>query len=63
MDFRFTFLVFMLLAGIIAGPIATIFALNSLFGLAIEVNAVNWFSALWLTIIVGGGLVSGNKKS
>jgi len=40
-------------------PFATINSINTLFGTDIPMTVNTWFSALWLGIIVGGGLYQG----
>jgi len=54
--------VFTILTGIVLivfiftiGPIFTIMALNTLFGLAIPLNIWTWLSVFWLTLIVTAG--------
>ena len=46
-------LVFVLLVFI--GPWFTILALNTLFGLGLEVTMGTWFATLWLMILLGAG--------
>ena len=41
---------------IIAGPLATIASLNTLFLLDIPFNVFTWMSVLWLALIVQGGV-------
>jgi len=49
---------------VIFGPLVTIYALNTLFGLGIPVTLGTWFSAFWLAAIVGGsGFRSSSKGS
>jgi hypothetical protein len=43
------FVVLLLIVLIGLGPVLTIFALNTLFGLAIAVNIWTWLSTLWLS--------------
>jgi hypothetical protein len=59
----------LLITGIIAlvivllvfGPMLTIWALNTLFGLGIPVNLATWFACLWLAGIVGATSYSSGK--
>ena len=37
---------------VIYGPLITIWALNTVFGLTIQMNLSTWFATLWLTAIV-----------
>jgi hypothetical protein len=50
----FPFLVIALIIVVIfIGPYFTILALNTLFGLGIEVNIGTWFAALWIMLVIG----------
>lgn len=50
-----------LLLVIVFGPLATIWALNTLFGFNIEYNIATWFAALWLSSIVHGTSTNRSK--
>jgi len=41
-----------LIAVIIAGPLLTIWALNTIFALAIPYSIAEWFAVVWLGIIL-----------
>lgn len=43
---------------IILGPLLTIWSLNTLFGLQIDINIATWFAMLWL-----GGVLKGRAGS
>lgn len=51
-----------ILAVVLGGPIATIIAINTLFGLSIEVNVTTWLASFWLTSIVSGGIAKFKAK-
>ena len=46
---------------IIAGPIFSIVALNTLFGLTIPITLGTWAAAFWLSIIVSGSSIKSSK--
>jgi hypothetical protein len=46
------FIVFM----VVVGPILTLISLNLLFDLSIPLNFDTWFCAMWLSIVVAGGV-------
>jgi len=57
------FLIVLLLAILIVGPLLTIWSLNALFPvLAIEYNFYTWLAALWLAAVLSGGLVNRSKQ-
>lgn len=58
---KLTILAVIIIAIIIAGPLATIASLNTLFGLGIEVTFSTWLSALWLAMVVGGAVHKAGK--
>lgn len=48
-------LIFLLIAGLmIVGPIATIWSLNTLFGLEISYSFKSWVAVAWLMAILNG---------
>ena len=47
-------LTFLVVGGIVVGPVFTILALNTLFGFAIPINFGTWLASLWLTAAVYG---------
>lgn len=49
---------------VICGPLATIWSLNTLFGLAIPISVDTWIATFWLATIVTGGAAtfSSGKK-
>ena len=47
--FGVTLVIILLIAVIGIGPVLTIMALNTLFGLAIVINIWTWLSVLWLS--------------
>jgi len=52
------------IAGIIFGPLISIWALNTLFGLSIPFTFATWFASLWISgIIAGGAKMAVNNKS
>lgn len=55
-------LICLLIIVVVIGPIAAIWALNTLFSLNIDYNFQTWAAAAILSSILSGGLVSSNKK-
>lgn len=47
---------------VIGGPLATIWSINTLFGLTIEVTIATWFASFWLTSIFGGAILKTKMK-
>ena len=45
-----------ILVAVVGTPILTILAINTLFGTAIEITALNWLAAFWLMAIVHGSV-------
>ena len=39
---------------IIAGPLISLWAINTLFSTGIEYSVVNWLATVWLTILIVG---------
>lgn len=57
------FLMFsIVLAMVIGGPLATIWSINTLFGLSIEVTIATWFASFWLTSLFGGAIIKTKMK-
>jgi len=56
------FVVVLVIALIIFGPLLTIWSLNTLFGLGIAYSLKTWFAALILGGIVGGNKVNNSKS-
>jgi hypothetical protein len=54
-------IILMIVLLIVCAPIATIVAINTLFGTSISVNLYTWMSALWLGGLVGGGAKAASK--
>lgn len=50
------------IAVIIAGPLITIWSLNTLFHTAIDSNSDTWFAMLWLQMIIGAAAANKSKK-
>lgn len=46
---------------IVYGPLISIWALNTLFGLAIPYTLKTWFASLWIAGIVGGTKVATSR--
>ena len=58
-----TVLIIAMLVVALLGPWFTILALNTLFGLTIELTLGTWAAALWLQFLIVGGLkVKGNTE-
>jgi hypothetical protein len=47
---------------LIASPLATIWAINTLFSLAIPFTIPTWLAATWLTILLVGSKANTGKK-
>ena len=45
---------------IIASPLISLWAINTLFSTGIEYTVVNWLATMWLTILIMGSV--GSKK-
>lgn len=56
------FLILLIVALIIFGPLISIWAVNLLFGLTIPMNVSTWFAAFWLGGIGFIGRVMPSKK-
>lgn len=56
-----TLAILFIFAIIIAAPIASIASVNTLFGTEIPVNFTTFFAAMWLNIVVGGGMYMSKK--
>jgi hypothetical protein len=48
---------------VVFGPLITMWALNTLFGLGIESNGQTWFATLWLSGLVGGAAYKASGRS
>ena len=46
---------------IIAGPLLSIAAVNTLFGMSIQVTIWTWLSAFWLSALIGASAINSNK--
>lgn len=55
------FLILLIVALIIFGPLISIWAVNLLFGLTIPMNISTWFAAFWLGGLGFVGRLSGKK--
>ncbi len=49
-------------AAIVLGPICTIWAVNTLFGLSIPYTLETWAAALWIGGVVGGSSYASSSK-
>ena len=47
---------------VIGSPIASILALNTLFGLEIPITLGTWFASFWLTSILGSAVIKTRVK-
>ena len=47
---------------VLVSPIFSIWALNTLFSLAIPTNLWTWLAMFWLHVVIGGGFVSYKKS-
>ena len=59
---KFLFVLLVVTAVVVGAPLMTITALNTLFGLSIEVTFMTWLSAFWLSAIVGGSFYVRKSK-
>ena len=60
---KVVFMILLVLAVVIGGPLMTITALNELFGTKIEFTFMTWLSAFWLSAIAAGSISTRfNKK-
>lgn len=59
---QYIFIIAIVLAIVIGGPLATIWSLNALFGLNIEVTIATWFASFWLTSILGSSIIKTKAK-
>lgn len=53
--------VLLLIAGAVVGPFFTIWTLNLLFGLTLQVTLKTWLAAFWLNAIVYGSAYRATK--
>lgn len=60
---KYILVIAFVLAVLIGSPIATIMALNTLFGLNIDVTLGTWFASFWLTSLFGGSVVKATAKA
>jgi hypothetical protein len=58
---KYLFIIAIVLGIIIGGPIATIWALNTLFSLSIPVSIETWLASFWLTSIIGSSAIKKAK--
>lgn len=58
------FFVLLLVFVFVVGPLITIWAINTLFGLGIAYTVWTWLAAVWLQMVTFGGLAAriGSKK-
>lgn len=56
------FIILLVAAIIIGGPLMTITAINELFGTKIEFTFMTWLSAFWLSAIAAGGVTTKYTK-
>lgn len=56
-------LLLLLLVLVIAGPLATIWSLNTLFALGIEYQVKTWLAVVWLSMVTFGGLKTAIKHT
>ena len=56
------FIAIIIIALLIYGPMITIWAMNTLFGLNIPTNGATWFAVIWLGSIVGSSNYNTNKN-
>lgn len=56
--FEAVFLVLLILALVVLGPIFTIWALNALFGFGIAPTFGNWLAMAWIHIVFGSAAAS-----
>ena len=59
---KYLFIIAIVLGIIIGGPIATIWALNTLFSLSIPVSIETWLASFWLTSILGSSVIKTKAK-
>jgi hypothetical protein len=60
---KVVFMILLVCAVVIGGPLMTITALNELFGMKIEFTFMTWLSAFWLSAIAAGSVSTRfNKK-
>ncbi len=50
------YIISMFILGIVFGPLATIWSVNTLFQTEIDFTVVNWTAAMWLQLFVIAGL-------
>ena len=62
---KFALLIALLILIIILGPLATIWSLNTLFGLGIAYTFWTWLATVWLSMVTFGSVTSSirNKKN
>jgi hypothetical protein len=59
---KVVFMILLVCAVIIGGPLMTIVAVNELFGTKIEFTFMTWLSAFWLSAIAAGGVTTKYTK-
>lgn len=47
---------------VFVSPIFSIWALNTIFSLAIPMNLWTWLAMSWLHVVIGGGFISYKRK-
>ena len=58
-----SFIALLVVALIVIGPLASIWAVNTLFGTAIEYSFTNWMATAWLHILLTGTAVKTSKSN
>jgi len=56
-------LILLIVALIILGPLATIWSLNTLFGLGIAYTFWTWLAAVWLSMVTFGSVTSSIRRN
>ena len=59
---QYVFMFGLVILMLIGSPIASILAVNTLFGLTIPVTIETWFASFWLTSILGSSIISTKAK-
>ena len=59
---KYLLIIAIVLGIIIGGPIASIWALNTLFSLSIPVSIETWLASFWLTSILGSSAIKTKTK-
>lgn len=63
MDFLKVLVFLLLIVGlIIVGPVISIWALNTLFGLQIATTFWTWLAMTWLHLMITNGMIKGSFK-